>query len=567
MMEFATQWRSPECTVEQWYQVQLARSRLQRSSTRFSVIWHYRTLNAPFYHEFLVIPLADGSYYRVERMGVGSSIDALTQSGCTACDLIEWFPPGKHKTLIDDQNSILIAEVRFPSDFDILDVLAICYSIQRNQAACRYTLQRYNCYFFCCTILSMLARLKVDSRMMDSSGQWRTLVSTVLNSIFSLSNPAQAKPYFALRVCSALDPVNPLAAQFVLEELSQALLTEFDGFQRLQILFAGSLWLSDFTLLLCAQLRASSRTAARAAYEKHSLSLPPQALMSAYNDELDKTGKNVYEHVAYICMQEDMYVSTKSPNRSRKQLLPFISGLRLGARMAAFFTQPTASSTSLGKTTPRSTVQQGLFYIDFFDHIANRLDIGATRSRIAATVQPVELQLGAAQDSTQGVLAIVGEPDMSRAISHETANAALDRLESIGMSDPSHVVSLCRLLEHSKHQSCWEHSIEELVSDTLAPAVKADTSRSTVLLVYATKAGLASSRADIFEFQDYIRGHIKTYADRVEKHQLDSSELVCRDVKDTMLEVWQSMPAESSTLPARESRSRSYLDWLLDSSA
>ncbi|KAG8719307.1 hypothetical protein FRC09_011351 [Ceratobasidium sp. 395] len=383
--------------------------------------------------------------------------------------------------------------------------------------------------------------------MMDSSGQWRTLVSTVLNSIFSLSNPAQAKPYFALRVCSALDPANPLAAQFVLEELSQALLTGFDGFQRLQILFAGSLWLSDFTLLLCSQLRASSRTAARAAYKKHNLSLPPEALLSAYNDELDKASKNVYEHVAYICMQEDIHVSAKSPNRFRKQFFPLISGLRLGARMAAFFTQPTSSSTSLGRTIPRPAIQRG-----------------ATRSRIATTAQPVELQSGVTQDSTQGVLGMVGEPDISRAISHETANAALDRLESIGMSDPSHVVSLCRLLEHSKHQSCWEYSIEELVSDTLAPAVKADTSRNTVLLVYATKAGLASSRANIFEFQDYIRGHIKTYADRVEKHQLDSSELICRDVEDTMLEVWQSMPDEPSTLPPRGFRSRSYLgDWLI----
>ncbi|KAG9121487.1 hypothetical protein FRC07_002550 [Ceratobasidium sp. 392] len=247
------------------------------------------------------------------------------------------------------------------------------------------------------------------------------------------------------------------------------------------------------------------------------------ALMSAYNDELDPESKSTYEQVAYVCMQEDVYVSSKPSNTFRKQVLPSFSSFRLGARVTAFLVRPAVSSSYLSNVATRYRSRQG----------PERLHIAAT-----AETQVTESHLEPAYYFNQDNLDAFEE----ESISHRTASAALDRLESIGMSSPSHVVSLCRILEHSKHRSCWEYSVEALVSDTLELAIKADVSRNTILLVYSTKSGLASRRANIFEFQDYVRDHIKTYADRVEKHQLGSSELVCRDIEDTMLEVWQSMP-------------------------
>ncbi|KAG9086899.1 hypothetical protein FRC06_002825 [Ceratobasidium sp. 370] len=161
-VQFHSGWRSPSCLVEEWYQAQLTNAEQHQSTTRFTTIQHYRTLEAPFFHEFLLIPLTDGSCYRVERTGVGSDVDAISLSGCTACDMIEWFPQHKHQEFTRGTPSELVYEVNFPTGFDILDVLEICYAIQQHQRAKKYTLQRYNCYFFCCTILSILAREIAD---------------------------------------------------------------------------------------------------------------------------------------------------------------------------------------------------------------------------------------------------------------------------------------------------------------------------------------------------------------------------------------------------------------------
>ncbi|KAG9124102.1 hypothetical protein FRC07_012833, partial [Ceratobasidium sp. 392] len=49
-------------------------------------------------------------------------------------------------------------------------------------------------------------------------------------------------------------------------------------------------------------------------------------------------------------------------------------------------------------------------------------------------------------------------------------------------------------------------------------------------------------KVNILGFQDHIRGHIKTYADRVERHQLGSSFPICYDVETAISYVWRRMP-------------------------
>ncbi|KAG8714062.1 hypothetical protein FRC08_012423 [Ceratobasidium sp. 394] len=174
-INFESGWRSASCNVEKWYQDQLKNSKRQQSTTHFVTIEHRRTLEAPFFHEFLLIPLADGSFYRIERTGIGSDIDAISPSGCVACDMIEWFPGDEYQQFISDKPSEEVHKLRFPTEFDILDVLAICYSIQQNQHARRYTLQRYNCYFFCSAILSIMARRVADWPSILASDLWETV--------------------------------------------------------------------------------------------------------------------------------------------------------------------------------------------------------------------------------------------------------------------------------------------------------------------------------------------------------------------------------------------------------
>ncbi|KAG9118645.1 hypothetical protein FRC07_006739, partial [Ceratobasidium sp. 392] len=134
--KFEYDWRSSLCPVETWYQTQVRFSQESGSTTRFTSIQHRRNRDSPYFHEFLLIRLADaeGSYYRLERTGGGSNVRAITLLGCMACDMIEWFPASRYQEFILNKPSDLIAEVQFPSEFDILDILAVCYSIQQRRS-------------------------------------------------------------------------------------------------------------------------------------------------------------------------------------------------------------------------------------------------------------------------------------------------------------------------------------------------------------------------------------------------------------------------------------------------
>ncbi|KAG8783996.1 hypothetical protein FRC12_019105 [Ceratobasidium sp. 428] len=178
IMEFAHEWRSAACLVEQWYQTQLIeRSSLTQPTNRFTVIQHRSTLNAPFFHEFLLIPLMDGSFYRVERTGVGSNVDAIRLFGREARDLIQWFPADQYEAFIHDKPSRLVAEVAFPHEFDILHILA-----------------------------------------------WENLLNQAFDEIARLSsNPPkpEMEKYFALHLCSVFGPDNPEPARFLIDRLRE----------------------------------------------------------------------------------------------------------------------------------------------------------------------------------------------------------------------------------------------------------------------------------------------------------------------------------------------------------
>ncbi|KAG8695112.1 hypothetical protein FRC09_009392 [Ceratobasidium sp. 395] len=70
-MRFHSQWGHEICPVMGWYNQQ------RRSSTTFQSIEHCRTLEGPFYHEFLLLKLTDGAVCRVERTGEGSRAGAI----------------------------------------------------------------------------------------------------------------------------------------------------------------------------------------------------------------------------------------------------------------------------------------------------------------------------------------------------------------------------------------------------------------------------------------------------------------------------------------------------------
>lgn len=80
----------------------------------------------------------------------------MTKSGSVAQDLADIYPADYLDAL--NRESEVLLEVNFQEEVDLMHVLEICYNIQKDDRARTYTLQRYNCYFFCWCVLTVLTR-------------------------------------------------------------------------------------------------------------------------------------------------------------------------------------------------------------------------------------------------------------------------------------------------------------------------------------------------------------------------------------------------------------------------
>ncbi|KAG8700700.1 hypothetical protein FRC09_005806, partial [Ceratobasidium sp. 395] len=222
---FHLTWQHTDCPVTGWYNQQI------QSSTKFRSIEHCRNLEGPFYHEFLLLKLIDGAVCRVERVGDGSRADALRYIGCPAHDLIQWLSSPDYEVFSAKSPSERIAEINLGQEFDILDVLAVCYSMQNTKKCCRYTLQRYNCYFLCLTVLVVLTRRVASWETRIDPDRWASCLDSVLEDLRNLS-PEDLRKHPILAVCAHLEPENPQRAQFVFEFLRSHLGIQAWGFKQ-----------------------------------------------------------------------------------------------------------------------------------------------------------------------------------------------------------------------------------------------------------------------------------------------------------------------------------------------
>ncbi|KAG8678041.1 hypothetical protein FRC08_018108, partial [Ceratobasidium sp. 394] len=183
----------------------------------------------------------DGAVCRVERTGEGSRTDAIRSIGCTAHDLIQWFTENDYDQFSSKHSSELIAEVDLCREFDILDVLAICYSIQNTKVCSVYTLQRYNCYFLCLTVLAVLTRRVASWETMVTSDEWDSCISSLLDRLSSLS-PDDSKRYPITRLCALLEPDNPQSARFIFDALRVRLTSQAGALASYNQAMSTTLW-------------------------------------------------------------------------------------------------------------------------------------------------------------------------------------------------------------------------------------------------------------------------------------------------------------------------------------
>ncbi|KAG8691781.1 hypothetical protein FRC08_010089, partial [Ceratobasidium sp. 394] len=241
VMNFHEIWKHDECPVHRWYRQQA------KSSTQFRFIEHRKDINGPFFHEFLLLKLTDGAICRVERTGDGSRADAIWYTGCATNDVIQWFSKEDYETFEAKHPSTLLANVELGRDFDILDVLAVCYSIQRTPACSVYTLQRYNCYFLCWTILAILTRRVASWETAIETSKWDSSIAEAFGRL-SERSAEEWREHLILGVCGFLGPKDLNSSKLVARVLTDSLSVGAGILTHLNEALCRTLWQSSWEI-------------------------------------------------------------------------------------------------------------------------------------------------------------------------------------------------------------------------------------------------------------------------------------------------------------------------------
>ncbi|KAG8723027.1 hypothetical protein FRC09_005059 [Ceratobasidium sp. 395] len=148
LLDFSSGWgKGP---VFDWYR--------RMRSTCITRIQLRKEFEEPFRHEFILVHLQRGGFCRLDRRGDPNvPTQTLRSEGSEAYDTVH------EVTEIDgiESTSECLVELRPNGTIDLSFILSICFSIRSDPKTQRYTLQRFNCYFFSWTITSIVARHSV----------------------------------------------------------------------------------------------------------------------------------------------------------------------------------------------------------------------------------------------------------------------------------------------------------------------------------------------------------------------------------------------------------------------
>ncbi|KAF8606223.1 hypothetical protein BDV93DRAFT_604730 [Ceratobasidium sp. AG-I] len=211
-IRFPLGWDSKIGPVFSWYG--------QLACTKFVSIQYRKQREFPFYHEFLCAKLTNGELCRFERFGdPDARADAITEEGSVAHDSAEILSPNQLAVL--DKTSDILEEFAFLHEQDIMDVLEICYNIQQDRQTRAYTLQRYNCYFFCWCTLLLLTRKASHWEIVISETTWDQTIRQ-LESDLSKAAPADEDSLVFL-LCRWLEPNTSRPERYVVRTICDEL--------------------------------------------------------------------------------------------------------------------------------------------------------------------------------------------------------------------------------------------------------------------------------------------------------------------------------------------------------
>lgn len=528
-----------------WYKLQ------QASSTAFRSIQHHRDSDPPFFHEFLLLQLNDGALCRIERTGQGSRIDAIRNIGCTAHDYIQYFSASDYKAFTVDKPSELIAQVDLPHDFDIMDVLAICYAIYKRPRTRAYTLQRFNCYFLCGTILLVLTRRLVRWEAMVTFDIWNEALYQSLDRLAHISRDP-TKRYLLLHVCRLLEPDTPEPAGFIFKALRDRLGTLPDAYNSLKQALINNLWRNAWNGRMNQAIVDHVNNAVAVALEgdgdcakvlrsaTHDSKKVLQAKIESY-----ATVNNILNKKAVDALSDGTKALAKATGehyRMEKMERPHSV-----IQEVWIFT----ATHVCGALFPIQLALSG----DMEEWGFKDIFLGSLRGIITAqTVGVIQsrrlLGMREQQDGTivvggtQGIDTTISAPASVAQVNYDMAARTLDEtlteLSERGILTPPNItIALHGILCKNMWDAWLNRSVCDLLRATLPDMLLEE---EGILVKIPNEDGSFTEMRSVVQFQNHMHQRIEAHASRVEAYRLAAAPLVNQDIHDAITDVWMSIP-------------------------
>ncbi|EUC59346.1 hypothetical protein RSOL_309410 [Rhizoctonia solani AG-3 Rhs1AP] len=516
-MKFFSEWRHPNCPVNRWYN-------RQTGATRLVSIQHWRDRRAPYHHEFLLMDLSDGAMCRLERVGEGSRAAAIGRVGCTAHDIIQHFPPHTYSnTLLANEPTELIVELD-AGGFDLLDVLAICHSVQQYKRSSTYTVQRFDSHFLCTTILIILARRIADWENRITEDDWRSMVNRIISRLNDAST--EAHDFFGLAISAFINTDQPRPRSFVLNSIQSRL--GASGLQSLSNEIARTLWHKDLKLAAHDSLSSAVKDAVcRALEDSDPCATRLKQLLATRKESDSSEDLRLSQFRRAIAIQQASAllncmrtytdsVTTPYAMEASENAVPWMILIRSSIRTSRFSLQ--------------AFRQIGTFWEDL---ISPCNYITKTRGRIQAlppvmkTTRIHDIKKSMAGAPHQGELNFVDDA---------THNNGMD---SVIMATVLIVANIWL------NEKIWTRCLAVCVGREIGKEVDRMTMLTQLITVQAAQTGQPEARRQIsvFKFIEDIQRRIQAHAAEIESLGLATATLVRSDIEEAMSEVWRQLPS------------------------
>ncbi|QRV82092.1 hypothetical protein RhiJN_10107 [Ceratobasidium sp. AG-Ba] len=522
-MTFHQEWQHKSCSVMKWYDGQKA------SSTKFYSIQHRKSIQGPFYHEFLLLKLTDGAVCRVERLGEGSPMNAIRLVGIKSHDVIQWYPNEQRSKAEAESESI--TEVDLGQEFDILDVLVICYAVQKTKPCNVYTLQRYNCYFLCLTILAVLTRRVASWETAITTDIWNDCIIRSLDKVSNLGLE-EATQYPILRLCAMLDPDNPQPGALVVDKLRSHLITSSGCLYAHNRAMSGALWRSSLQRALSIELLSEFESVIKAVAEDSS------RCGSQIQDIIDTSDDDAATRIL-----GNKKLAGHFTTLAKQVLVPFMNDFsrRYQARQRMEWLE-TPIPFYLGVLSVILGAVSAPVLKLAHSILSDKDDPGGIVMQYAASVLLVD-----GKDKTHEIADAITEEIKSSSEFHNTASTTV--MDTVA-SDPG--VDQCNLKTLHARSPVGELSLPLLLCPFVVPALldigrAVEEERQGIIARVFSEAeapNIHNPEVTPTEFQTlYIKHRIATHAKRVEDNHITAAPLVREDMEKVMEMVWQNLPS------------------------